>query len=241
MKTRKTNRRRTEKHALANAIREASSPTYSQVREAKALARKLMGMPDLHSEKYLDKERKHLMKLARIVREAAQFITFYSEERGAIVSVHKKWLKKINSSIEAANDYRATNNFFFLGIPQLKTLELDTISSSIKGLVVVLQCKTCSKYLSNRKERRHERCEECLDLHIESMAKNLMSKSKGLTMPRALIKARKIEESLSSSPLSLSTNELNPYNSTNTRGRMDMKYKTKSNMQMPKRQEVSHR
>ena len=241
MKTKRTSRRRQVKHALANAIREASSPTYSQVREAKALARKLMGMPDLYSEKYLDKERRHLMKIARIVSDCAQFITFYSEERGALVAVHKKWLKKINASIEAANEYRKVNNFFFLGIPELKTLELDTISKSIKGLVVVLQCKTCNKYLSNRTERRHERCEECLDIHIESMAKELVRKSKQLTMAKALIKARKLEESLSSSPPSLSSYRLNPYNSTNTRGRMDMKHKNIANMQMPKRQEVSHR
>ena len=229
------------KNALANAIREATSPTYSQIVEAKALARKLMGLPDLYSEKYLNKERRHLKKLSRIVSECAQFITFYSEDRGAIIAVHKNWLHKINSSIEAANDYRKTNNFFFLGIPELKTLELDTISNSIKNLVVVLQCKTCSKYLSGRVEKRHERCEECFDIHIESKAKNLMRESKQLTIARALIKARKIEESLSSSPLSLSTNQLNPYSSTNTRGRMDMKHKNSYANVMPMRQEVSHK
>ena len=240
MKTKKTTRRLQVKNALANAIREAKTPTYSQIREAKALARKLMGMPDLYSEKYLDKERKHLMKLARIVSECAQFITFYSEERGAIVAVHKNWLAKINSSIEAANDYRKTNNFFFLGIPELKTLDFDTITSSIKGLVVVLQCKTCSCYLSNRVERRHERCEECFDIHIESKAKNLMRENKQLTKARALIKARKIEDSQSSS-LSFSTNQLNPCSSTNTRGRMDMKHKNSYANVMPTRQEVSHK
>tara|TARA_Y100001949_G_scaffold174518_1_gene182134 strand:- start:1053 stop:1778 length:726 start_codon:yes stop_codon:yes gene_type:complete len=239
MKTKKTTRRLQVKNALANAIREAKTPTYSQIVEAKALARKLMGIPDLYSEKYLNKERKHLMKLSRIVSECAQFITFYSEDRGALVSVHKNWLVKINSSIEAANDYRKTNNFFFLGIPQLKTLELDTITKSIKNLVVVLQCKTCNSYLSNRVERKHERCEECFEIRIESEAKNLMRKSKGLTMPRALIKARKIEDSLSSS-LSF-TNQLNPYSSTNTRGRMDMKHKNSYANVMPMRQEVSHK
>ena len=249
------------KHALANAIREASSPTYSQIREAKALARKLMGMPDLYSEKYLDKERKHLMKLARIVSECARFITFYSEERGAIVTVHKNWLKKINSSIEAANDYRKTNNFFFLGIPELKTLDFSTINNSIRGLVVVLQCKTCNSYLSNRFERKHERCEECFELAVKERYKKLLRELvlrtpqlKALrgegeyqafnrnrkTYEKCMSKARKIEESLSSS-LSFSTNQLNPYSSTNTRGRMDMKNKNSYANVMPTRQEVSHK
>ena len=89
MKTKKTTRRLQVKNALANAIREAKTPTYSQIVEAKALARKLMGIPDLYSEKYLNKERKHLMKLSRIVSECAQFITFYSEDRGAFFVIIK--------------------------------------------------------------------------------------------------------------------------------------------------------
>ena len=50
-----SSRRQAKKGALRRAIYDAQRPSYSQVVEAKALARKLMGIPDLHSKAYASK------------------------------------------------------------------------------------------------------------------------------------------------------------------------------------------
>lgn len=255
MKSKKTRRRLQVKGALANAIREAKRPSYSQILEANALARKMMGIPDLYSNNFLDKQHKQLIKIARLINEAGKFIHFYSMARPSdmLVSVHKKWLDRINSQIEASNDYRIHNQAFFLGVPKLKTLDLDSIRKTIKTLVVVLQCKQCSKYLLP--SSRMECCENCLEVLVEEratdMAKNVVanamfsrdtrylngreyhavinSKAMASEYKLALTKARKLEEaSQSSSSLSFSTKQSNksshnPHNFTNSRGGMDMR------------------
>ena len=210
-----SSRRQTKKGALRRAIYDAQRPSYSQVVEAKALARKLMGLPDLHSKAYASKERKAVLRINKIVNNVAISIEGLSRKNWVLVGVHKKWLTTINGKIEASNDYRKHNALLLLGIPEVQPIKWTDLNK-IKNLVVVLQCNLCNRYLSNSKERKAEMCSECIT--------NTRTTSRGN----------------STSPPSF-TKQLLPYNSTNTRGRMDMKHKNIANMQMPKRQEVSHR
>tara|TARA_Y100001951_G_C11257759_1_gene250514 strand:+ start:93 stop:896 length:804 start_codon:yes stop_codon:yes gene_type:complete len=267
MKSKKTRRRNVVKGALANAIQEATRPSYSQVQEAKALARKMMGIPDLYSNNFLDKQHRQLIKIARLINEAGKFIHFYSMARPSnmIVGVHKKWLDRINSQIEASNDYRTHNQAFFLGIPKLKTLEIDSIRKTIKTLVVVLQCKQCSKYLLP--SSRMECCENCLEVLVQErateMAKEVVAKAmfskdtRYLTKNEyqavidsktiaseyklALNKARKLEEAsqTSSSPSFYSKDHLK--SSTPSRIEKGMNENIHTYYAKPKRLEVSHR
>ena len=236
-----SSRRQAKKGALASAIHEAQRPSYSQVVEAKALARKLMGVPDMHSNSYANKERKAVLRINKIVNHVAIQIESLSRKNWILVGVHKKWLTSINKKIEATNEYRQQNALLLTGIPKVLPISWTDLHK-IKSLIVVLQCKLCNRYLSNSTERRHESCEPCFVVLVEQEARKLVRDSKQpLTMAKALIKARKIVDSRSTSPPSFSTNELNPCSSTNTRGRMDMTTTTYPNMQMPKRQEVSHK
>jgi hypothetical protein len=174
-----------------------------------------MGLPDLHSKAYASKERKAVLRINKIVNSVAVSIEGLSRKNWVIVGVHKKWLTTINSKIEATNDYRKQNALLLLGIPEVQPIKWTDLNK-IKNLVVVLQCNLCNRYLSNKTERKAEMCSECIT--------NTRTTSRGN----------------STSPPSF-TKQLLPYNSTNTRGRMDMKHKNIANMQMPKRQEVSHR
>ena len=217
-----SSRRQAKKGELARAISEAKRPSYSQVGEAKALARKLMGIPDLHSINYANKERKAVLRITRLISSVAIAIEKYSRQDWVLVGVHKTWLNSINRKIEASNEYRKTNNLLLHGIPEVLPIRWSDLYK-IRRLVVVLQCRLCKSYLSNSKERRAEACSTCLPIIIDTTAKQLVRTSKTpLTMAKALIKARKLEETYSSNPPSFSSNGLNPCSSTNTRDRMDM-------------------
>ena len=217
-----SSRRQAKKGELARAISEAKRPSYSQVVEAKALARKLMGIPDLHSINYANKERKAVLRITRLISSVAIAIEKYSRQDWVLVGVHKTWLNSINRKIEASNEYRKTNGLLLHGIPEVLPIRWSDLYK-IRSLVVVLQCRLCKSYLSNSKERRAEACSTCLPIIIDTHAKQLVRTSKTpLTMAKALIKARKLEETHSSTPTSFSTNDINPCSSINTRDRMDM-------------------
>ena len=217
-----SSRRQAKKGELARAISEAKRPSYSQVVEAKALARKLMGIPDLHSINYANKERKAVVRITRLISSVAIAIEKYSRQDWVLVGVHKTWLNSINRKIEATNEYRKTNGLLLHGIPEVLPIRWSDLYK-IRSLIVVLQCRLCKCYLSNSRERRAEACSTCLPIIIDTTAKQLVRTSKTpLSMAKALTKARKLEETYSSTPTSFSTNDFNPYNSTNTRGRMDM-------------------
>jgi hypothetical protein len=266
MKTTKTRRRQQVKGALANAIREAKTPSYSQVKEAKALARKLMGLPDMYTNNFLDKEHRELLKIARLLNEASQFLHYYSNVNThlEIVTVHKKWLDSINAKIGASNDYRTHNTAFFLGIPELKPLELDSIRNIVKGLIVVLQCKRCNTYLLP--SSRIECCEPCFKVLVEEratdMAKHIVakkmfkldlrrldgkqyhavinSKSMASEYKLALTKARKLEEASQSSPSPLFTKQT-IRSSNPSRIEKGMNTTIHTYYVKPKRLEVSHK
>ena len=223
-----SSRRQAKKGELARAISEAKRPSYSQVVEAKALARKLMGIPDLHSINYANKERKAVLRITRLISSVAIAIEKYSRQDWVLVGVHKTWLNSINRKIEASNEYRKRNNLLLHGIPEVLPIRWSDLYK-IRSLVVVLQCRLCKSYLSNSRERRAEACSTCLPILIDTHAKQLVRTSKTpLTMARALIKARKLEETYSSNPPSFSTHRHltcnNPHNSSisSTRGGMDM-------------------
>lgn len=217
-----SSRRQAKKGELARAISEAKRPSYSQVVEAKALARKLMGIPDLHSINYANKERKAVLRITRLISSVAIAIEKYSRQDWVLVGVHKTWLNSINRKIEASNEYRKRNNLLLHGIPEVLPIRWSDLYK-IRSLVVVLQCRLCKSYLSNSRERRAEACSTCLPILIDTTAKQLVRTSKTpLSMAKALIKARKLEETYSSNPPSFSSNGLNPCSSTNTRDRMDM-------------------
>ena len=217
-----SSRRQAKKGELARAISEAQRPSYSQVVEAKALARKLMGIPDLQSSNYANKERKAVLRITRSISSVAIAIEKYSRQDWVLVGVHKTWLNSINRKIEASNEYRKTNNLLLHGIPEVLPIRWSDLYK-IRSLVVVLQCRLCKSYLSNSRERRAEACSTCLPILIDTTAKQLVRTSKTpLSMAKALIKARKLEETYSSNPPSFSSNGLNPCSSTNTRDRMDM-------------------
>ena len=224
-----SSRRQAKKGELARAISEAKRPSYSQVVEAKALARKLMGIPDLHSINYANKERKAVLRITRLISSVAIAIEKYSRQDWVLVGVHKTWLNTINRKIEASNEYRKTNNLLLHGIPEVLPIRWSDLYK-IRSLIVVLQCRLCKSYLSNSKERRAEACSTCLPIIIDTRAKQLVRTSKTpLSMAKALIKARKLEEAHSSTPPSFSTkrhlmSHENPHNSTNNRGGMDMNY-----------------
>ena len=223
-----SSRRQAKKGELARAISEAKRPSYSQVVEAKALARKLMGIPDLHSINYANKERKAVLRITRLISSVAIAIEKYSRQDWVLVGVHKTWLNSINRKIEASNEYRKTNGLLLHGIPEVLPIRWSDLYK-IRSLVVVLQCRLCKSYLSNSRERRAEACSTCLPILIDTHAKQLVRTSKTpLTMAKALIKARKLEETYSSNPPSFSTHRHltsnNPHNSStsSTRGGMDM-------------------
>ena len=234
-----SSRRQAKKGELARAISEAKRPSYSQVVEAKALARKLMGIPDLHSINYANKERKAVLRITRLISSVAIAIEKYSRQDWVLVGVHKTWLNSINRKIEASNEYRKTNNLLLHGIPEVLPIRWSDLYK-IRRLVVVLQCRLCKSYLSNSKERRAEACSTCLPIIIDTTAKQLVRTSKTpLTMAKALIKARKLEETHSSTPTSFSTHRLltcnNPHNSSisSTRGGMDMTHNIISKCKRP--------
>ena len=210
-----SSRRQTQKNALRRAIYDAQRPSYSQIVEAKALACKLMGLPHLHSKSYANKERSAVLRINKIVNTVAMQVEELSRQNWTLVLVHKKWLSTINAKIEATNEYRKHNGLLLAGIPEVQPIKWSDLRK-IRNLVVVLQCKLCNCYLSNSKERKAELCSKCIT--------NTRTTSRGN----------------STSPPSF-TNSCNPYNSINSRGRMDMNNKNIANMQMPKRQEVSHR
>ena len=226
-----SSRRQAKKGELARAISEAKRPSYSQVVEAKALARKLMGIPDLHSINYANKERKAVLRITRLISSVAIAIEKYSRQDWVLVGVHKTWLNSINRKIEASNEYRKRNNLLLHGIPEVLPIRWSDLYK-IRSLVVVLQCRLCKCYLSNSRERRAEACSTCLPIIIETTAKSIVRMSTRnktpLTMAKALIKARKLEETYSSNPPSFSTHRHltcnNPHNSSisSTRGGMDM-------------------
>ena len=76
-----SSRRQAKKGELARAISEAKRPSYSQVVEAKALARKLMGIPDLHSINYANKERRAVLRITRLISSVAIAIEKYYQSQ----------------------------------------------------------------------------------------------------------------------------------------------------------------
>ena len=271
MKNRKTSRRRaSDKHALSSAINEATRPSYSELKTARELAHKLMGVPEMHSNNYVNKERRAVLDIAKIMHDLAMYLEYHSRlQSGTDIHVlRKNALDRINASIESSNEYRQHNQLLLLGIPKLKTITLDTITNSIRCVVVVLECRRCSGYLTTSTEKSEEMCEicsdellehECLMVARDDLAMQMFKRKyynlskeqlnafhqKSLTSikakhTKALTKARKSRRSNSSTP-SFSSKQLNPYSSINSRGRMDMNNNIIANMQRQQRLEVSHK
>lgn len=274
MKNRRTSRRRaSDKHALRSAINEATRPSYSELKTARELAHKLMGIPEMHSINYVNKERRAVLDIAKIMHDLATYLEYHSRlESGTDIHVlRKNALDRINASIESSNEYRQHNQLLLLGIPKLQTITLDTITNSIRCVVVVLECRRCSGYLTTSTEKSEEMCEICSDELLEHEAfnnarddlamqmfkrkyynlskeqLNAFHQTKGHTLTSIKAKHTKAltkarkSRRSNSSTPSFYSKQLNPYSSINSRGRMDMNNKNIANMQRQQRLEVCHK
>ena len=115
---------------LEDIRKEVSNSTkHRQVREAQELARKLMGIPDLHSIKFVTKNKARLLRLYRLESRVHKFLESvleadYSQQ---IVYAHKKELLKINKEIRAFNEYRIQNPLLSMGLPELEEIDMGKI------------------------------------------------------------------------------------------------------------------
>ncbi len=96
-------------------------------------ARKLLGMNDVHEDKYVSSDRKYLMYCKRLVDKVQQLLMSTTNVHSILVCDLAK-LVHINNAITTANEYRNTNTIFkdlsdrIMKLPYLKPLTLDDIN-----------------------------------------------------------------------------------------------------------------
>ena len=131
--TKATSRRVSED--IADTIRSVRERRKSiQYLRAEEEARRLMGIPNLHSKTFVRKHRGWLVNMKKLVDTVTECIAELQEMQGAIAVGRKKRIDKINRQIDASNAYRLANPLLLQGLPELKKLDIKAIES-IQGFM----------------------------------------------------------------------------------------------------------
>lgn len=144
MHTRATGRRNSSIAELQSVISQVKERRISTALiEAKAEARKLMGIPDLQSNEYVRRYRTYFTNLNLLVRKVSELIATIRTGNVTIISmVDKKQLSDINTRIAALNEYRIQNPLLFAKMPELATLSIKELESN-ENFFYLVPVKSC--------------------------------------------------------------------------------------------------
>lgn len=92
-------------------------------------AKKLMGIPNLESENWTDRQRSLVKRNLKIANRIAKFLSKYDASQGDIIVAKKRFFDSINKQIDASNDYRKHNGLLLLDIPEITPIDMDKLES----------------------------------------------------------------------------------------------------------------
>lgn len=106
-------------------------------RRAQAEARKLMGIPDLHTKKFVRKHRRQVRSILSIVDGVADYIYESAYDiNGSWAYGNEARMKEINDKIKSANQYRSQNPLLLMLIPELREIDIEQLNSIVSFFLV---------------------------------------------------------------------------------------------------------
>jgi hypothetical protein len=101
-----------------------------QYQRARAKALKLMGIPDLHTKKFVRKHRKHVQTIINIVNGVSDYIYESAYNiNGSFAYGEEERINVINNKIRSANAYRVQNPLLLAQMDDLMEIDLELLKS----------------------------------------------------------------------------------------------------------------
>ena len=118
------NSRRKSRSSMKEILQSHRDRYDLEYREALSLAKKLMNIPDLESNKYTDKQIGIVERNIRIAERVAEYVTRSPD--ATILYTNKAFFDSINQQIEAANEY---HGLMLLGMPKMSKIDVDKLEN----------------------------------------------------------------------------------------------------------------
>lgn len=106
-------------------------------KRAQAEARKLMGIPDLHTKKFVRKHRRQVRSILSIVDGVADYIYEAAYDiNGSWAYGREDRMIEVNDKIKTANQYRNQNPLLLMLIPELNEIDIEQLKSISQFILV---------------------------------------------------------------------------------------------------------
>ena len=146
--------------SLDDTIRKVRSQRHNTIayRRARDEARKLMGIPDLHTKRFVKKYRNQIKRILSIVDGVADYLYESAfNMNGSWAYGSKQKIDEVNSKIRSANQYRAQNPMLLINIPELSEIDINALELIPSFILLGLDLKATNTHeqpttMYNKKE-----------------------------------------------------------------------------------------